>query len=271
MLNLSRKHKKRRKIKDAGGLQKQAVYTVGSPGAMTGKRGKKEKPTSETQRRMNNIYQYENLEELLATNYPTAGSAMVFTLTFDDKHLPYNESRDLEREMVRSRVKYFLTKLKALRRAAGLPDPVAFWCLECLTAVGERWHVHLVLDNTKKDIDMVRKAWHYGTQIDAKPLRIDDEKNWESLARYMTKEARERQDSDSKPGLHAWSNTRNIKRPIIETEWVEDDCDVVVPDGAIVMQDDQGMNEHGSWHYVKYRYPSAENPARDVIDDPRNC
>lgn len=258
MFNITRKTKRKRKSIDAGGIQKQAVYTVGNLCATQGKRGKKQNPTKEAQKRMNNIYQYEKLEDLLATNFPTAGSAMVFTLTFDDKHLPRRKSRDLERMIVQAKVKYFLRKLRGLRKAASLPDPVAFWCLEVLTSVEERWHVHLVLDSTGKDIDMVRSAWIYGKQIEADPLRVDSTKNWETLAKYMTKESRERQDSDSQPGLHAWSNTRNIARPIIETEWVDDDCDIVIPDGTIVMQDEKVKNEFGSWHFVKYRYPSSE-------------
>lgn len=258
MSNTTRKAKKKRRHTNAGGMQKQAVYTVGNRCATYGKRGKKENPTKEAQRRMNNIYQYEKLEELLATNFQEAGSANVFTLTFDDKHLPRNKSRDNERNMVQSRVKYFMNKLRRYRREASLPEPVYFGTIECLTAVGERWHVHLVLDNTGKDYDMVRRAWIYGTQIEAEPLRVDETKNWETLAKYMTKEARERQDTCSKPGLHSWFSSRNIKRPIVEVEWVDEDTDVTIPEGAIVMQDEKSKTEFGSWHYVKYRYPSSE-------------
>lgn len=258
MTNITHKAKRKRKYTDAGGIQKQAVYTASNTRITTGKRGKKEKPTNEAQRRMNNIYQYEKLEELLATNYPTAGSANVFTLTFDDKHLPRSKSRDLEREMVKNKVKYFLQKLRRARKDAGLPEPVALGTIECLTAVGERWHIHLALDNTGKDYDMVRNAWIYGTQIDAEPLRVDSDKNWETLAKYMTKEARERQDSSSKPGLHAWFYTRNIKRPVVEVDWVDEETDIIIPEGTIVMQNEKVRTEFGSCHYVKYRYPASD-------------
>ena len=258
MSNITHRAKKKRKFTDAGGIQKQAVYTARKTLSTVGKRGKKEKPTNEAQRRMNNIYQYEKLEELLATNFQSAGSANVFTLTFDDKHLPRSKSRDQEREMVKNKVKYFLKKLRDARKETGLPEPVALGTIESLTAVGERWHVHLVLDNTGKDYDIVRKAWIYGTQIEAEPLRVDSEKNWETLAKYMTKEARERQDSCSKPGQHAWFYTRNIKRPIVEVEWVDEDTDIIIPEGTIVMQNEKVKTEFGSCHYVKYRYPASD-------------
>ena len=236
---------------DAVGLQVEALYSKKRRNDTPQQRAAKQKASSEAQRRMNQIYSYQKLELLLATNYPTAGSGLVVTVTFDDKHMPKT------REEAQIRFRYFMKKLRTARRSAGLPDPVVISTPEILTSASGRWHYHLVIDNTGNDLNMIRDSWIYGSDIEAEKLRVDDEKNWETLARYMTKELRECQEYDAKPGLHGWSCTRNVKRPQIDTVTVEDDYELTPPEGSTVLLDEKKRTEFASFHILKYRFAHA--------------
>ena len=233
---------------DAGGLQVEVLYPRRSRHDTPQQRAAKQKASSEAQRRMNRIRSYQQLELMLATNYPTAGSGLVVVLTHDDQHMPKSRAE------AQLRFKYFLSKLRKERKAAGLPEPVVFWDPEILTSESGRWHQHIVIDNTGDDLDMIRRCWIYGSDIEARKLRVDNEKNWETLAKYMTKELRECQEYDTKPGLHGWSCTRNAKRPEIETVTVDDDYDIEPPEGSTIMLDDRKRTEFAAYRVVKYRF-----------------
>lgn len=233
---------------DAGGLQVEVVYDRRSRYDTPQQRAAKQKASSEALRRMNQIYSYQKLELLLAKNFPTAGSALILTLTYDDEHLPRTRAQALRH------LKSFRDKMKQERAAAGLPELVAFWCVEVLTAADGRWHFHLVINNTGNDADMIRRCWRYGSDIEIEKLRVDKEKNWESLARYLSKEPRECQDELAKPGQHAWSCTRNVKRPEVDTCTVPDDYDIEPPKDAEVLIDEKKKTEFSSFHILKYRF-----------------
>ena len=236
---------------DAGGLQVAALYNRRSRYDTPQQRAAKEKASSEAQRRMNQIYSWQKLELMLATNFPTAGSGLVVVLTFDDAHQPGSRA-ELQR-----RFRYFLKKLREARAEAGLPDPVVFWSPEILTSGSGRWHLHIVMDSTGRDLELIRSCWIYGTDIEAERLRVDQEKNHETLAKYMTKELRECQEYEARPGLHGWSCTRNAKRPEIETLIVENDYQLSAPEGCEVLLDEKKRTEYASYHILKYRFSSA--------------
>jgi hypothetical protein len=233
---------------DAGGLQVAALYSRRSRYDTPPQRAAKEKASSEAQRRMNQIYSWQKLELMLAKNFPTAGSGLVAVLTFDDEHKPGSRAE------VQRRFRYFLKKLREARAEAGLPQPVVFWAPEILTSGSGRWHLHLVMDSTGRDLELIRSCWIYGTDIQAERLRVDGEKNHESLAKYMTKELRECQEYEARPGLHGWSCTRNAKRPEIETLVVEDDYQLAAPEGSEVLLDEKKRTEFASFHILKYRF-----------------
>lgn len=240
---------------DAGGIQIAALYDRCGPRDTPKQRQAKRQASSAAQRRMNQIYSYQQLELRLAVNFPTPGSALVVTLTHDDAHMPRS------RKEAQLRFKYFLQKLRAARKAAGLPEPVVFWAPEILTSESGRWHQHIVLDSTGRDLDMIRRCWIYGSEIEAEKLRVDDEKNHETLARYMTKELRECQEYEAKPGLHGWSCTRNARRPEVDTLTVPDDYDLEPPDGCTVLLDESRSTVWASYRVLKVRLGGESFPA----------
>lgn len=238
----------------AGPVQLHSLSSRCRPGDAPATRAAKHKASSDAQRRMNRIYAFQRLELLLAANFPSAGSGLVFTLTYDDRHLPH------DRAAVSRNLAAFRKRLNAARKAAGLPELVMFWSIEVLTS--GRWHVHGCLNNTGRDYDMIRRAWIYGSEIELDPLRVDDEKNHETLARYMTKEAREAQDYAVRPGTPSYSHTRNIVQPERETRVVPDDFQIEIPDGAVVLLSECRATALASFEVVKLRTRIFDAPIR---------
>jgi len=238
----------------AGPVQVHSLSSRGRRGDTPSQRAAKHKASSAAQRRMNRIYAYQRLELLLAANFPAAGSALVGVLTYDDAHLP--DSRAAVTRILAA----FRKRMNAQRRAAGLPEIVMFWSIEVLTS--GRWHVHFVMDATGEDFAMIRRAWIYGSDIDLDPLRVDDEKNHETLARYMTKESREAQDYVSRPNTLSYSHTRNIVQPERETRVVPDDYAIEIPEDAVVLLSECRATALASFEVVKLRTRIYAAPIR---------
>lgn len=228
---------KKKKITVAGMLVQEAVYSVPAGRESAKVRAAKRKASSEAQQRMNAKYSWQKLELMLAANLLPGD--LVVTLTFDDEHLPP------DRKTAAARLKKFRQAMAARRREAG-QDLRMIWTLENKSDAG-RWHVHLALNSTcDGDYQDVLQCWPYGRDTEIRKLQVDRQKNYETLARYMCKEARER------PGLRSWSYTRSCRHPETETFTVPDDTDVLAPEGATVLLDASLRTDYGSFHYVKY-------------------
>lgn len=240
---------KKRTTIDAGAI----VYEIDAPVRQRGdspkQRAAKAKATSDAQRLRNQILSARELELRLAVNFPTPGSGLVIVLTYDDEHLPRT------RKEAQRRFKYFLKKLRTARRDAGLPEPRVIYAPEALSSESGRWHHHIVLDNTGDDLDMVRACWIYGSDIDSCKLRVDEEKNHETLARYMSKELREAQEYDCRPGLHGWGCTRNCLRPSVDVRIVDDRSRLRAPKGSTVLLQERRETEFAEFAVIKYRLP----------------
>ena len=225
-------------------------------------RAQKRNRTSEKQKLLNQKNAWRLLMRQLAANFPTAGSAIIATLTYDDRYLPKYKRPGACRDKVSEHIRSFLKRLRKARAAAGLPEPVAFYSIEVLTSGSGRWHVHLVLDNTGHDYDTIRKAWIYGSTTDFCLLRTDKEKNWETQAKYMTKESRECQDDLCKPGLKSWSHTKNIKKPERITRIVPDSYVIPIPKGAVEVRQERADYDYGEFIYVSYWQPEGWKTGR---------
>ena len=253
---------KQLKIVDATAFQEFFLYDRVSRFDPPKVRAEKQKASSEAQKRMNLKNACRQVERRLAKNFPTAGSGRWYTLTYDEDHLP----RDPDPKVCRMRVlrdkDAFLKALRKARAAAGLPEPRAAGCIEVLTSTSGRWHIHILIDATGDDDEMVRQCWKKGTDIEVEPLRVDEEKNHETLARYMTKEMRELQDRCCAPGAHVWFFTRNCLKVEIELVVVPDDYELSVPEGCAVLYDRKEKTEFASWHYLKFRVDPSAMPKK---------
>lgn len=240
---------KKRITIDGGAVVYVLEHPVRQKGDSEKKRAAKSKATSAAQQLRNQILSTRELELRLAKNFPTPGSGLVIVLTYGDDHLPRS------RKEAQRRFKYFLQKLRAARRAAGLPAPRVIYAPEVLTSANGRWHHHIVVDNTGDDLDMIRACWIYGEDIECRKLRVDEEKNHETLARYMSKELREAQEYECRPGLHGWGCTRNCYRVEVDEVLVEDSSRLRAPKGATVLIHERRATEFAEHAVLKYRLP----------------
>lgn len=237
---------KTKKIIHAGAMVVEAVYPRVSR-ADTGRvRAAKQKASSEAQQRMNNIYSYQKLELMLAANFIPGD--LVITLTSDDRHLPK------ERAQAAAQLKYFRSQLGRLRRGNG-QELRMIWSTEHKHGEG-RWHHHIVVNATGEDFEDIRRLWIYGDNIEIQRLRVDGEKSYASLARYMAKEERERL------GLRSWSYTRNCRKPEVETFPVEADTQLQAPKGSTVLEEHSQRTEYSSYKIIKYLAPGWERRGR---------
>lgn len=238
---------KTKKIIQAGALVLEAIYPRGSAHDSPRTRAGKRKLSSAAQERMNRKHSYQKLELMLAANF-RPGDLMI-TLTYDEQHLPGGRSAAV------NRLKRFRADLTAFRREKHRGDMVMIFNTE--NAFGEgRWHHHLVVNNVGEEFEEIRRLWPWGENIEIRRLKLDNEHSYESLARYLCKEARER------PGLRSWSYTRNCKHPEVESFPVEDDTPLQAPKGSLIYEDAREQNEFGSWRYVKYLAPGWEKSLR---------
>lgn len=227
---------KMRKIITAGPLVKEVIYPIPTGRESTAARNAKKKMSSAAQQRMNEKYSWQKCELMLAANFPKG--ALVVCLTYDDRHLPRDYKED------DGKLKYFMAKMRKARAARGAEFKM-LWNDESITDSG-RFHHHCVINATSgDDFKEIIKVWGQG-EVDIKPLRVDGEKNYETLARYMCKEY------SAKPGRRAWSYTRNLEKPTYECYRVPDDTPLQAPHGCMVMEQASEHTQFGSYQYLKY-------------------
>ncbi len=227
-----------KKVIVAGPLVVEAVYPAPNPRDNVGVRQGKKALSSEAQRRMNLKYAWQKLELLIAANFGIKD--LWITFTYDDEHLPNS------RKEANAIMKAFLRKLRAARQGQGGLALQYIYVTEHKHGDG-RWHHHVLLNATGDDFDLIRKLWTQGG-IEIKPIRIDKDKNFETLARYMCKEQRD------KVGLRLWSSSRNLDRPKPECWRVDDDEPLAPPASSPLVLEDTGdvVTAYGHYRYVKY-------------------
>ena len=217
-------------------LVKEAVYSRPAGRESARVRASKRKVSTEAQQRMNAKYSWQKLELMLAANFMPRD--LVVTLTFDDSHMPK------DRKAVNARLKKFRAELAKIRKRKR-KDLRCIWTIENKSGDG-RWHVHMAMNATGDDFQDILSCWPYGNDIDIRRLQVDRDKNYETLARYMCKEARER------PGLRSWSCSRSCRKPEVETFPVPDSTDVKAPKNATVLTEATMRTDFGEFHFIKY-------------------
>ena len=224
-------------IKSAGPLVAEALYKPHTVSAGRG-RGRKSNPTNELQKLVNERQSWQKLKWLLAANFIKGD--IVGCLTFDNEHFPET------RKQVANKFGWFKKKAEAARKARG-QELVMFWSIEHRHGDG-RWHIHIVLNATGgDDYAELHRLWGQG-ETEFSALRVDARKNYETLARYMCKEARD------KVGQRSWSYTRNAKKPEVESFWVDDSTTLRVPKDATVFKD---VRSRGEYQYIEFAYDNA--------------
>lgn len=242
--------KKRLKTVRAGRLVYGVCYSQALASDSPKARAAKSKCSSAARQALNFRAAWQKLRLLLCANF--ARGDLWITLTYDDDHLP-----DGRRE-AKKRITLFLDRLRAARRRAGEELRYVYVTEELLEDGGRRLHHHLILGAgaARRDYELVRSLWTFGTNIeirplDEHPLYSDD---FLELAQYLCKE----RNPDAKVirvGDRCWNASRNLARPVERSELVDDNVTVTAPPGARILDQDHKSNEYGSFDFIVYLLP----------------
>lgn len=226
-----------KKVIVAGPLVVETVYPAPNPRDSVGVRQGKKALSSQAQQRMNLKYAWQKLELLIAANFGIKD--LWCTFTYDDEHLPSS------RKEANAQMKAFFRKLREARKGKG-QELRYIYVTEHKHGEG-RWHHHVLINSTGDDFAVIRELWKQGL-VDFKTIRINRDLNYETLARYMCKEQRD------KIGLRLWSGSRNLNKPERECWRVSDDTPSAPPKSSPLVFADTGdvTTAYGHYRYVKY-------------------
>ena len=233
---------KRKKTIIAGSIVKTIIYTAPEP--LDGKRARAEKSrmTTAAQKAMNDKAARGRLEMLMATNF--TGRDLFITTTYRDDDLPPNRAEAVKR------IRGFIKALREHRKARGQELKYIYTTEE---KHGEaRLHHHLVINSTGADIEVIRSLWPYGDVVD---MEYVGQRDYETLALYLTKES-----VMGRPvGAQMWTASRNLKKPVVRSEYVPNDTMLAVPIGCHIIEKEERVTEFGSYCYIKYRLPTHQS------------
>lgn len=242
--------KKKMKTVRAGRQVRQVIYSVVNAADPPAVRGAKQRYSTAAQALLNRRYSFEKAQDLIAENFDVGD--IVLTLTYDDSHYPAS------RKAAEGRVKRFVAELRKRWRAMKRwGDPVVFWVTEEKHGEGRLHHHLIVKAPPAKCYAILRSCWRWGTVTDIKKLRVDKERNFETIARYLCKEAPEY-------GKHQWHITRSAGRPDVDIRWVDGDAMIRPPKGSLILFN-TSVRDHrygAGYQYATYILPAARRPSR---------
>lgn len=162
-------------------------------------RGRKAKPTSEVQERLNEHNAVEKLIRLLNANF--TATDYEFHLTYTDENMPETV------EEAKRDIQNFLRRVKRLRASHGL-DELKYICVPEGGFEGTRFHFHVTM-NGGLDRTLIEELWGFG-YANGKRLQFN-ENGVEGLARYVTKQFTAHK--DELPFGKRWSASKNLYMP----------------------------------------------------------
>lgn len=235
---------KRRKTIRAGRLVWDVIFTVPRPNASQHERKRIRAVTAEQVAQTNCNTAQRKLEMLMATNFEPED--LVFTATFRDEDLPASP------DVTRRRLTKVFSQIRAYRRARGLPELKYIYVLEGRHG-DHRPHAHIVMNAAGDDLELFRSLWIWGDNVD---MKLIGDRGYDVWAGYFTKERREA----SLNGKKQYVGSRNLKRPTVSYQWVDDGAMIDPPPGVQVI-DDSGIkrNECASCRYIKYMLPKPKS------------
>lgn len=158
------------------------------------KREKKEKPTGEAQKKVNQRKAVKNLRRLMNCNFKD-GDYLV--------RLDFHNMPEIDAETMQGMI------TKALRNIRGKKKEVRYIYVKEMGKRGSR-HIHLMI--SKIDADLLRKYWpHGGIHID--PLISHGQ--YSKIAEYFVKYANRTEESQGELIGKRWYGSRNLVKPKI--------------------------------------------------------
>jgi hypothetical protein len=171
------------------------IYPVNLQIKNPGNRRKKEKVSSEFQKKLNEKNAKKRVVRLVNGNF-TRGD-LIAHLTFRPKDMPSTY------EEVKKHVTNYIRRIKVYRKKHGLPDMKYIYVIEyTVKKTGElNWHVHLIM--SAMDRNVAEDMWPYADWTNVDRLQ-PNEFGSKGIARYMAKDPQ---------GKKRWSQSRNLEKP----------------------------------------------------------
>ena len=244
--------KRRRKTIIAGPLVKIVEYTPPLPRDNQKTRRIRQKATKEARKLLNRSHAYARLEEKLATNFSSRDYFITFTYRNGEEPANRTEAKEHRAQYIR--------RLRDSRKRRGQP---LCWIMAIENKHGAgRYHFHAVINAAgyASDMEEIESLWEHGhvhieRLFDAAHNCGDDFNSWLDVACYLTKERPEDGPDLTPNGAQIYSCSRNLKQPIVKTEWINDGDQIDIPEEAY------GIEHHGSnnpFYMIEYyRYLTA--------------
>lgn len=241
--------KRRRKTVIAGNLVKIVEYTPPMPRDNQQTRSARHRATTAARKALNHRTAQGRLEAKLAANFSSQDYFITFT------YRPGAEPAT-RKEALKNKVR-FINRLRAARSCRREP---LRWIMALENKHGAgRYHFHAVINaiGGESDREEIISLWDYG---EAHIERLfnpahdsgEDFNTWLQLARYMTKERPEDGPDTTPNGAQLYSCSRNLKKPIVITEWIEPGERVTIPAGAVAVERTETETEYSTFNYYKY-------------------
>lgn len=162
-------------------------------------RRKKEKESLKKQKNLNDKNAKKHLNRLINTNFTDRDLSI--TLTYTDDNLPGSE------EEARKDIVNYLRRVKHYRKKNNMPELKYIAVIEYKDQEegkkAVRIHHHVVMSGMDRDI--AEELWKKG-RANADRLKAD-ESGYEALSRYISKDPK---------GNKRWTQSKNLKQPIIK-------------------------------------------------------
>ena len=241
---------------EAGCIVERSGYRIIQRGDSPQAREAKKKCSTIGRKLTNHKTMRRSLRLLMAANFKLTD--FFLTLTFDNAHLPRRRAEAMEA------VQSYVRLLRKYRGLHGL-DVRYIYCIENKHGDG-RYHIHMILNATGKDVEAICSLWNCGT-VDWEYIGWSKErgkllsrgpKGYEILARYMTKEAQP-------VGARNYSTSRNLIRPAVTVAFMpESEAErnklLEVPKGCQPLGYTDYQNGWGRFWFVSY-YQRDGSPA----------
>lgn len=240
------------RTRESGIIVEESVYPVAKRDDSPAEKKAHQRKRDEIVKEYNHRTSVKLLALKLAANFPPG--SIVGCFTYDDRHLPPTREQAL-RCFGRAR-----EKVAAAWRERGADPAGLIWAYATEEKHGDgRMHHHFVCPALGDDFSMLREAWsYYGEIVDFKPLRVDAEKNYDTLAHYMAKEGRERLD------LKSWNFSHGARRPVETRDRLALSELPDLPPGVIVVENQTIETPFGIYVYRKYVMPFTADGSRAV-------
>lgn len=160
------------------------------------KRAKRSKATPEQKRQENKRQAERKLARILDANFQEGDWHLVLT------YRPEERPNELE---AKKRLRKFLAVMRREYRKAGVELKYV-----AVTEGKKAVHHHIIVNNCKVSVDVIRKAWTYGRP---KLTPLDDEGSYITLAEYLIKETDERFRDEFAVEKQRYSRSRNLIEP----------------------------------------------------------